>query len=138
MIDIRVTADVLDVAASYSRVMSPASGGTNLFVGSVRSRTDGRNVQCLQFETYEKMAVTEMRKIAEAASQKWPVHHILVHHRIGRLEIGEIPVVIAVSAAHRLGAIKASHYIIDELKAVVPIWKKEVFEDGEEWVSPHP
>jgi molybdopterin synthase catalytic subunit len=126
------------VAASYRRVTSPESGGINMFIGSVRSQTDGRAVQYLQFEAYNKMATREMKKIAEVASQKWSVHNILVHHRIGRLEVGEIPVIIAVAATRRQDAIKASHYIIDELKAVVPIWKKEVFEDGEVWVSSHP
>lgn len=138
MIDVRITEGVLDVAASYRAVASPESGGINIFVGSVRSKTAGRAVKHLFFEAYEKMAINEMKKIAKRSSELWQVHNILIHHRVGQLEINEVPVIVAVSSAHRKDAIKASHFLIDELKATVPIWKKEVFENGEEWVTPHP
>lgn len=138
MIDVRITEGVLDVAASYRAVAYPESGGINIFVGSVRSKTAGRAVKHLFFEAYEKMAINEMKKIAKRSSELWQVHNILIHHRVGQLEINEVPVIVAVSSAHRKDAIKASHFLIDELKATVPIWKKEVFENGEEWVTPHP
>ena len=84
------------------------------------------------------MAVQEMRKIAEKAIEKWPVHAIAIHHRTGVLFAGDIAVIIAVSAAHRDAAFSACRYAIDTLKVTVPIWKKEVFEDGEVWVAAHP
>ena len=84
------------------------------------------------------MALKEMEKIAQQAYSKWPVQKILVHHRTGVLQVGEIPVIIAVAAAHRDAAFDACRYIIDTLKQTVPIWKKEIFEDGEVWVAAHP
>jgi molybdopterin synthase catalytic subunit len=84
------------------------------------------------------MALSEMQKIAHYCQQHWPVLNIVIHHRTGILKIGEIPVIIAVSAAHRAAAFDACRYIIDTLKQTVPIWKKEVFEDGAVWVAAHP
>lgn len=84
------------------------------------------------------MAQKEMGKIAEQAFNKWPIQKILIHHRTGVLQVGEIPVIIAVAAAHRDAAFDACRYIIDTLKQMVPIWKKEIFEDGEVWVAAHP
>ena len=118
--------------------MSPQSGGIDVFVGTVRDATKGKPVVRLEFEAYKSMAIKEMEKIAGQAHNKWPVQKILIHHRIGVLQIGEIPVIIAVSAAHRDAAFEACRYIIDTLKQTVPIWKKEIFEDGEVWVAAHP
>ncbi len=84
------------------------------------------------------MAFLEMQKIAEQCFHNWPVHKILIHHRTGILNIGDVPVVIAVSAAHRDAAFTACRFIIDTLKETVPIWKKEIFMDGEVWVAAHP
>ncbi len=92
----------------------------------------------LEFEAYEPMAVSEMDKIAKQAIEQFPVQKIAIHHRTGILEIGEVPVIIAVSAAHRAAAFEACQYCIDNLKQTVPIWKKEIFEDGEVWVAAHP
>jgi molybdopterin synthase catalytic subunit len=118
--------------------MSPESGGIDVFIGTVRNATKGKPVIHLEFEAYEKMAVNEMGKIAAQAFEKWPIQKILIHHRTGVLQIGEIPVIIAVSAAHRDAAFDACRYLIDTLKQTVPIWKKEIFEDGEVWVAAHP
>ena len=109
-----------------------------MFIGTVRNATKGKAVVRLEFEAYEPMALSEMQKIADAAMEKWPVHQILIHHRVGTLEVGEIPVIIAVASPHRDAAFEACKYIIDTLKQTVPIWKKEVFEDGEQWVAAHP
>ena len=109
-----------------------------MFIGTVRNATKGKKVNKLEFEAYEPMAIAEMEKIAKQAFEKWPVQKVLIHHRIGVLEVGEVPVVIAVSAAHRAAAFDACRYIIDTLKQTVPIWKKEIFEDGEVWVAAHP
>lgn len=119
-------------------VVSPESGGIDVFIGTVRNATKGKTVTRLEFEAYETMALREMEKIAGQSFEKWPVQKILIHHRTGVLQIGEIPVIIAVSAAHRAAAFDACRYIIDTLKETVPIWKKEFFEDGEVWVAAHP
>jgi molybdopterin synthase catalytic subunit len=118
--------------------MSPESGGIDVFIGTVRNATKGKTVLKLEFEAYAQMAINEMKKIAQQASDKWPVQKVLIHHRTGVLQVGEVPVVIAVSAAHRDAAFDACRYIIDTLKQTVPIWKKEFFEDGEVWVAAHP
>ena len=91
-----------------------------------------------RFEAYEAMALKEMRRIAEEAFGRWPLQHLLIHHRTGVLQVGEVPVIIAVAAAHRAAAFDACRYAIDTLKQTVPIWKKEVFADGETWVAAHP
>ena len=119
-------------------VMTPESGGIDVFIGTVRNATKGKKVLRLEFEAYEPMALKEIEKIAAKAFEKWPVQKLLVHHRVGVLEVGEIPVIIAVSCAHRDAAFEACRFVIDTLKQTVPIWKKEVFEDGETWVAAHP
>ena len=118
--------------------MNDQSGGIDVFIGTVRNATRGKKVLRLEFEAYEKMALQEMTKIANRVLVKWPVHKILIHHRVGSLDVGEVPVIIVVSAAHRAAAFDACRYAIDTLKETVPIWKKEVFEDGEVWVAAHP
>jgi len=109
-----------------------------LFIGTVRNQTNGRVVTGLEFEAYDLMALREMEKIATDACAQWPVHRFLMHHRTGTLSVGEVPVIIGVAAAHRNAAFDACRYAIDTLKQTVPIWKKEIFEDGEYWVAAHP
>ena len=109
-----------------------------VFVGTVRNQTGGKRVVRLEFEAYEPMALSEMRKIAESALALYAVQRVSIHHRVGVLEVGELPVVIAVGSAHRKAAFEACAYCIDTLKERVPIWKKEVFEDGAVWVAAHP
>jgi len=128
----------LDTKGCIDWVMSPESGGIDIFIGAVRNQTKGKAVLQLEFEAYEPMALLEIEKILAQTAEKWPVQKALVHHRTGVLEVGEVPVIIAVSAAHRAAAFEACRYIIDTLKETVPIWKKEVFEDGEVWVAAHP
>ena len=135
---IRITSEPLDPAKITALVNSNAAGAVNVFIGTVRASTKGKAVTRLEFETYEKMALKEMQKIAEAAKRKWPIEAIAIHHRVGVLDIGDIPVVIAVSTPHRAAGFEACAYAIDTLKQTVPIWKKEIFEDGEEWVASHP
>ncbi len=138
MIDVLLSSEPLDVTHCINLVRSPDCGGIDVFIGTVRSQTKGKQVVRLEFEAYERMAVKEMRRIARQAIEQWPVHKIAAHHRTGILQVGEVPVVIAVSAAHRDAAFDACRYIIDTLKQTVPIWKKEVFGDGEVWVAAHP
>ena len=128
----------LNEQACLDFVKTDDSGGIVTFVGTVRNQTKGKRVLRLDFEAYEPMAVSEMQKIAEQAVEKFSLKKIAIYHRVGSLEIGEVPVIIAVSAAHRGAAFDACEYAIDTLKDTVPIWKKEIFEDGEVWVSATP
>jgi molybdopterin synthase catalytic subunit len=137
-ISILVTPQELSIDACSSFVKSDKSGGIVVFEGIVRNHTNDKEVLRLDFEAYEPMAQNEMRKIAERAAQKWPVHKIAIHHRTGSLNIGQTPVIVAVSSSHRGVAFEACEFCIDELKKSVPIWKKEFFADGEIWVAAHP
>lgn len=138
MAEIELTTSPLDVQHCINFVSNDASGGIDVFIGTVRNATKGKPVLRLEFEAYEPMAIAEMRKIAEQAVEKFSVQRIALHHRIGTLEIGAAAVVIAVSAPHRAAAFDACRYCIDTLKETVPIWKKEIFENGEIWVAAHP
>lgn len=138
MIEVELLSETLDIDHCIKQVFSPDCGGIDVFIGTVRNVTKGKKVIRLEFEAYEPMAVKEMQKLGEKAKEQWPVQKVVIHHRTGVLEVGDIPVIIAVSAAHRDAAFDACRYIIDTLKETVPIWKKEVFEDGEVWVAAHP
>ena len=138
MIDIQLKETALIPQESIDFVASDSAGGSTVFIGTVRNNTKGKPVVRLEFEAYAPMAISEMRKIAEAAKNKWSAEKISIHHRTGILSIGEIAVVIAVATPHRKAAFEACEYCIDTLKETVPIWKKEIFEDGEIWVAAHP
>lgn len=138
MTHIEISENPLDVQTCINLVLTPETGGINVFVGSVRNMTNGKKVVRLEFEAYTSMALKEMKKIAESIEKQWSVLNIVILHRTGVLTVGEIPVIIAVSAAHRDAAFSACQFAIDQLKEKVPIWKKEIFEDGEQWVSAHP
>jgi molybdopterin synthase catalytic subunit len=138
MIDIQLLESPLIEQSCLDFVKADEVGGLVFFVGTVRNHTKGKRVIRLDFEAYQPMAISEMRKIAEQAIEKFKIHKISIHHRVGTLQIGEIPVLIAVSSAHRGAAFDACEYTIDTLKETVPIWKKEIFEDGEVWVSATP
>ncbi|MFY0592060.1 molybdenum cofactor biosynthesis protein MoaE [Roseivirga sp.] len=138
MENIFITEHKLDTKACTDAVTYPGAGGIVVFVGTVRDQTKGKTVKHLEFEAYEKMALKEMQKIADYAIKKWYLHQMVIHHRTGLVQIEEEAVVIACSSAHRKEAFEACQYAIDTLKETVPIWKKEVFEDGEVWVSAHP
>ena len=138
MTDIKISTTALVVQSCIDWALSAKSGGIDVFIGTVRDVTKEKKVVRLEFEAYETMAVSGMKKIAEDTAAKWPVHKILIHHRTGILVPGDIAVIIVVAAAHRDAAFEACRYAIDSLKKTVPIWKKEVFEDGEEWVAAHP
>jgi len=131
----RITADPLDIQALHDLVLRPEAGAVSLFVGVVRDNNLGRDVDYLEYEAYAPMAVKKMREIAADVHERWPVTDVAMHHRTGRLEIGEASVAIAVSSPHRKDGIEACHYAIDRLKQIVPIWKKEVWTDGEHWIE---
>ena len=130
-----ITDKAIDIGASARRVCSPECGATVTLDGYVRRFTAGRETLYLVYEAYEPMAIREMSRLGEAASQRFPVANIGIVHRIGRLEIGETSVVIAVASPHRKAAFEACEWLIRELKRTVPIWKKEVYADGERWVE---
>ncbi len=136
--DVKILAAPLNISECIDQVMSPGVGGIDVFIGTVRDATKGKKVLRLEFEAYERMALKEMQRIADDVLAKWPVSKVVIHHRTGVLQVGEVPVVIAVGAAHRDAAFEACRYAIDTLKQTVPIWKKEFFEDGEVWVAAHP
>ena len=119
-----------------AQVDDSGAGGIVIFSGVVRDHTDGRPVKFLEYEAHAPMAEAKMREIGDAIRARWAgVRRVAMLHRIGRLEIGEASVLIAVSAAHRGDAFEACRYAIDTLKRTVPVWKKEHFEDGEVWVG---
>lgn len=135
---IKITEKAIDVQKVIDTASSLGAGAVNVFVGTVRNTAHGKNVLWLEYEAYEAMAVAEIKKIIEAASQRWGLLGWAVSHRIGTLKPGEVSVVIAVSTPHRKDSFEACQFIIDNLKEKAPIWKKEVFEDGEEWISANP
>lgn len=137
-IDLLLTRQRLLPEHAEAFVSDTGAGALVCFLGKVRNQTAGKAVLRLEFEAYEKMALQEMQKIAETAIQHYGIHKIAIHHRLGVLAIGEVAVAIAVSSAHRQAAFSACAFAIDTLKQTVPIWKKEIFEDGESWVSAHP
>lgn len=138
MIDVKIQATPLNLGSCVNKVADPASGGIVVFIGTARNDTDGRRVLRLDFEAYKEMALNEMKKIAHEAMGLWPIQSILIHHRDGTVKAGETAVIIVATAPRRDAAFRACRFAIDKLKETVPIWKKEVFEDGAEWVSPHP
>jgi molybdopterin synthase catalytic subunit len=138
MIDIQLYDKAINPQTCTDYVSEPGAGGISVFIGTVRDQTKGRPVVRLEFESYKPMAISEMTKIAIAAQERWQAKKISIHHRVGVLDIGEIAVVIAVATPHRKAAFEACEYAIDTLKQTVPIWKKEIFEDGEVWVAAHP
>lgn len=135
---IKITEKPIDVQKVIGTVSSLGAGAVNVFIGTVRNSAHGKNVVWLEYEAYESMAVAEIRKIIDEASHRWPLLGWAVSHRVGTLKPGEVSVAIAVSSPHRRDSFEACQFIIDTLKETVPIWKKEVFEDGEEWVSARP
>lgn len=129
-----VTTETLSVDEVVSRLGDPAIGAVIAFVGIVRGATDGREVLYLEYEAYSEMTEEMLRQIGDEIRERWEtIRQVAIVHRLGPLAIGEISVVIALSAAHRPEVFDAVHYAIDRLKEIVPIWKKEVWTDGAEW-----
>ncbi len=125
----------IDVAEMLRSVLVPEAGGVDIFLGTTRNHSKGRKVVRLEYEAYVPMALKLMHGIEIEARQRWNLHGISMIHRIGVVPVMEASVVIAVSASHRREAFEACRFTIDELKKKVPIWKKEIFEDGEVWVE---
>jgi molybdopterin synthase catalytic subunit len=120
-----------------ARVTGRDAGGVVTFVGAVRDRARGRDIEYLEYEAYPEMAEREMRKISDECAERWPGTRVAIAHRTGHLEIGDIAVIIVAAAPHRGEAFEACRHAIDTLKQTVPIWKKEVATDGQYWVDDH-
>jgi molybdopterin synthase catalytic subunit len=134
---IRLTPDPIDHFALTEAVRRADCGAVITFLGTVRDLTDGKVTVALDYEAYPGMAEKKMAEIENDARRRWPIGEILMVHRTGRLEVGEVSVVVAVSCPHRAHAFEACRYAIDRLKELVPIWKKENWADGStEWVHP--
>jgi molybdopterin synthase catalytic subunit len=131
-----ITTGEISVDEVVARLADPAIGAVITFVGVVRGTTEDREVRYLEYEAYPDMAEETLRQIGDEIRARWKtIREVVIVHRVGRLEVGEIAVVIALSAAHRPEVFDAVRYGIDRLKEIVPIWKKEVWTDGEEWRS---
>lgn len=131
----KVTEAPLLLEGVVSAVTKGTCGAVATFVGVVREFSRGRQVSYLEYEAYPEMAIAKMRQIGEEIREKWEVEEIAIHHRVGRLGVGEASVIIAVSAPHRRQALEGCAYAIERLKQIVPLWKKEVSPDGTYWVG---
>jgi molybdopterin synthase catalytic subunit len=130
-----ITERPLSLDALIRSVSVPTSGAVASFLGIVREVSRGRRVTRLEYDAYPEMATATMRTIAEGIRRRWPVDRVGIVHRIGPLEVGEASVAIAIAAPHRREALEACAYAIEQLKAIVPIWKREVWSDGSEWIG---
>jgi molybdopterin synthase catalytic subunit len=131
----RVTGDVLDAATIAASVSSPSCGAVSTFVGLVRDHNAGRRVLWLDYEAYAPLARATFERIATEAATRWPSVELAIHHRTGRIEIGEASVVIAAGSSHRADAFAACRYAIERVKQIAPVWKHEYFDGGEVWIE---
>jgi molybdopterin synthase catalytic subunit len=134
-----ITADPLDVQAVVTRAEEAAGAGRHgavaVFIGNVRGENLGRRVVDLHYEAYEPLAINAFGIIAAEAAEAWPGARVAVRHRVGRLAVGEASVVIAAASPHRAEAFHACRYVIERVKQIAPIWKREVFDGGEAWIE---
>ena len=130
-----ITEDKISPDVLFDRVRYDEDGAVVTFVGVVRNNSMGKRTCYLEYEAYEEMAKGKLREIGEEIRGQWGIERVGIMHRVGRLEIGEISVVISVASPHRAEAFEACRYAIDRIKEVVPIWKREVWEDGERWIE---
>jgi molybdopterin synthase catalytic subunit len=133
-----LTENALDPNPLVNDVRRPGAGALVLFFGVVRDEDQGRKVRYLEYDAYRSMAEKEMRKVGEEVLARWPSTRIAMRHRVGRLAVGETALIVAVTAPHRSVAFEACRHAIDRIKEIVPIWKKETWEDGEAWLEGHP
>jgi molybdopterin synthase catalytic subunit len=130
-----ITRDPIRVEMVEAQVRDTAHGSVVTFQGVVRDHSQGRRTKYLEYEAYRPMAEAKLTDIGREVKDRWGVGAVAIVHRVGRLEIGETAVVVTVGSGHRGEGFTACRYAIDRIKEIVPIWKKEVWEDGEEWVS---
>ena len=132
---IEITFEPLQPEAITASVKSSSNGAVVTFLGTTRDASEGRNVLHLEYEAYRPMADKKLAEIAQEVRQRWGIEDVTIAHRLGRLEVGEISLVVAVASPHRKEAFAACQHAVDRIKQTVPIWKKEYFEDGEVWVE---
>ena len=136
---IEILGTPLRVESAVKHVTDASAGGIDVFLGTTRAETspDGKSLVALDYEAYTEMALSRLRELARCARERWPIVKLAILHRTGRVSLGEPSVIIAVSTPHRADSFAACQFLIDQLKVDVPIWKKEVWEDGaERWVMP--
>jgi len=130
-----ITREPIDIADLRARLLEGDSGAVVIFDGVARNNTKGRRTLYLEYEGYEPMALRTMEQIGREVNERWPINRVGIIHRLGRIDTTESSVVIVITSAHRKIAFEACHYAIDRLKKIVPIWKKEYFENGAVWVE---
>ncbi|MEQ2528763.1 molybdenum cofactor biosynthesis protein MoaE [Robertmurraya yapensis] len=130
-----ISKEPIDIQAIIDKVVQRDAGAITTFIGTVRELTKGKKTLFLIYEAYESMAVKKLAQIGQEIEEKWPNSKVAITHRVGKLDITDIAVVIAVSTPHRADAYEANRYAIERIKEIVPIWKKEHWEDGEEWIG---
>jgi molybdopterin synthase catalytic subunit len=134
-LNVEISKEPIHIQEVIDKVVRREAGAITTFIGTVRELTHGRKTLYLIYEAYEAMALKKLQQISDEIQEKWPDAHVAIAHRVGRLEITDVAVVIAVSTPHRADAYEANRYAIERIKEIVPIWKKEHWEDGEEWVG---
>jgi molybdopterin synthase catalytic subunit len=134
----KLTTNILVAEEIEKFLRNENCGAEVIFCGSVRSSSIGEEVVALEFEAYEPMVSKELNRIADQIELKWKVHSIALHHRLGKVEVGELAVIAAIASTHRKEAFEACQFLMDQLKTSVPIWKKEILTSGEVWVSAFP
>ncbi len=132
---IEITHEAIEMQLVINKVKKSAYGAVATFIGTVRDNSEGKQVLYLEYETYPDMAKKKLTEIAIEIQARWDSIDVAIVHRVGRLEIGETAVVIAIGSAHRLEAFQACQYAIDRIKEIVPIWKKEFYEDSSAWIG---
>ena len=132
---IHITSDPLEPNSVTEIVRNNSNGAVITFLGTTRDSTDGKNVNYLEYEAYQPMAQNKIQQIFDEVKERWEIEDLAISHRLGKVEIGEISMVVAISSPHRKQAFEAGQYSIDRIKEIVPIWKKEFFDNGEEWVG---
>ena len=132
---IKITNEPLNPEEITAQVRRDSNGAVITFLGTTRDFSEGRNVEYLEYEAYQPMAENMLQQIADELREKWDIADFAVAHRVGRVDIGEISLVVALSSPHRQQAFEAGQYVVDRIKQLVPIWKKEAFEGGEVWVG---
>ncbi len=130
-----VSVEPLEVARVIAEVSRPACGAVATFVGTTRDHNQGRRVLYLEYEAYEPLALRSFERIAAEGREHWPDVTLAIHHRAGRVNVGEPSVVIAAASPHRANAFAAARYAIERVKQIAPIWKREHFEGGEQWIE---
>jgi len=133
-----LTRKTISPSKAYREVQDPAAGGTVVFSGTVRNHSEFGRVDGLEYQAYRKMAEKQMKAIAAEVAKKWPVRKVTIYHREGKLRVGDVSVVVAVSSAHRAEAFDACRYAIDRIKAGLPLWKRERVSGTKRWVEGKP